>query len=132
MLAAASTAQAGVIVSPTAVLSNSMGNFGDGFDIGNVIDQSGLSAGFTSDADYATYLSTSPTHAVGGSPDEYWVSSTATTTGSIVFDLGADYSVERLAIWQGAYRIRLNSPLATSMESHWKRHQTWPSAVPRR
>lgn len=102
VLAAASTAQAGTILSPTAVVSNSMGEFDSQHDIGNVIDQSGLSGGFTSGTtDYSDYLLTSPTHVAaskGGSP---WLSNNGNTTGSIVFDLGGFYSIERLAIWQG-------------------------------
>lgn len=101
-LAAASTAQAELILSPTAFVSNSMGEstFSD-LDIGNVIDQSGLSSNFTSGTtNYATYLSTPPTHATMFSGDS-WQSASGNSTGSIVFDLGDLYNIERLAIWQG-------------------------------
>lgn len=99
MLGPSATAQAGLILSPTAVVSNSIGEIAASVEIGNVIDQSGLSSGFVSGAtDYATYIAAAPTHSRLGT-DLFWLGPAA--TGNIVFDLGSAYSIERLAIWQG-------------------------------
>ena len=101
-LAAASSAQAAVILAPTVVVSNSMGEYSSDADIGNAIDQSGLSTSYiTGVTNYATYLASSPTHFSAGGHDLFWRSDNGTVTGSIIFDLGDLYSVERLAIWQG-------------------------------
>lgn len=94
------TAEAEFIVSPTSVVSNSMGESTSSRDIGNVIDQSGLSGGFVSGTtDYSDYLLTSPTHSTS-KLGVSWLSNSA-PPGNIVFDLGAEFTIERLAIWQG-------------------------------
>ena len=95
-------ASADLILSPTSVVSNSMGSFSTALDVGNVIDRSGLSAGFTSGVtNYSTYIAMAPTHMSGLIPNISWQSASGNTTGNLVFDLGDIYNIERLAIWQG-------------------------------
>jgi hypothetical protein len=61
-----SNAGATVIVSPTAVLSNSLGTYPCcGYTIQSIRDQSGLTAGFASGTtDFDAYLSTNPRHTI--------------------------------------------------------------------
>ena len=96
-LSVGTMAQAGTIVQPTGV-STSMGSFDAGFDIGNTINQSGLSQTYTSGVDdFDTYVGLNPTHS--GSSGFRWASSTGTTTGTITFDLGSIITTTRLALW---------------------------------
>ncbi|MEN1678577.1 MAG: discoidin domain-containing protein [Planctomycetota bacterium] len=100
------SAHADLILSPVSVVSNSLGDRTDE-PVASVIDQSGLSGGFTSGVtDYATYLSTSPTHVARVDNGGQWRSTSGNTTGSIVFDLGQPYTIERFAIWQGGSNAR--------------------------
>jgi len=92
-------AHADVILSPTAVLQNTAGDFSSDFDILQAIDQSGLSANFTSGVtDFDTYLAGNPTHTLDAIGNEYF-SPEGVNAGIIDFDLGAEYSINRLALW---------------------------------
>ena len=76
-----------------------MGDFSSSFDIGNIIDQSGLSDVYTSGVtDFDTYVATDPTH-TGNIVNSHWFSSNGTLTGNIDFDLGSSLTVSRIALW---------------------------------
>ncbi len=94
----ATPAHADVIRSPTSVVLNTMGEYGPNFQDTDVIDQSGLSAGFTSGtSDFDTYLASNPTHE--GNSLHAWYGSLNVVTGSVGYDLGASHSITRLALW---------------------------------
>ncbi len=96
-LSVGTMAQAGTIVQPTGV-STSMGSFSASFDIGNTIDQSGLSQTYTSGVDdFDTYVGLNPTHS--GSSGFRWSSIRGNNTGTITFDLGSILTTTRLALW---------------------------------
>lgn len=96
-LASGSDADAGAILSPVAVLSNTGGSSGTGFEITNTIDQSGLSTGFVSGVDdFDTYLATNPLHS---SQTGEWFSQIGPLRSVIVYDLGQSFLVSRMALW---------------------------------
>ena len=98
LLGAPSGALAGVILSPTAVVSNSMGETQSTIDATR--NGSGLSIPFTSGvSDFDTYLALSPLHEWIFTDGSEWFSTAGVTQGTIVYDLGALYSVNRLALW---------------------------------
>ena len=87
-----------VIRSPTAVIQNTAGDFGPLNIIEKTIDQSGLIAGFTSGgSDFDTYINSNPTHRVDF--DTEWNAPKGVLTSTIDYDLGAEYSITRLALW---------------------------------
>jgi hypothetical protein len=92
-------AGATLILSPVAALGNTLGEFGTCCDIGNMIDQSGLSVGFASGVDdFDIYLASNPTHSFLFQ-DQEWIGSVGVLSGTIDLDLGASYLVDRLALW---------------------------------
>lgn len=99
VLGLAASAEAGAIRSPTAVLANTGGDFSGAYDIGNVIDHSGLSAGFTSGVtDFDTYLAGAPTHTIIAPDFEHFTPS-GVNASTIDFDLGGIFSILRMAYW---------------------------------
>ena len=87
------------IRSPVSAVVNAGGEFDSDRDIGNTIDQSGLSVGFTSGVtDFDAYLATNPTHTVRAIGQEYFTVE-GNTAAVITYDLGAVYTVDRLALW---------------------------------
>lgn len=105
---------ASAILSPTAVISNTAGEYAAG-DLAHVHDQSGLSAGFTSGVtDFDTYLAGNPTH-TDSYPGFEWFSIEDVTAGTIVFDLGADYLVDRFALWNEEYTGLASVTVTTSL-----------------
>jgi hypothetical protein len=64
--------------------------------ISNIINQSGLSASYTSGVtNFDSYVSTTTT--AGLSSNNVWQSSSV--TGFVTFDLGASYNIDALALW---------------------------------
>jgi len=85
------------IISPVSATATS--EFSAVYDIGNTIDQSGLSTGFISGVtDFDTYLATNPTHTLIADDNE-WFTAIDVTTATVIYDLGAAFSVDRLALW---------------------------------
>jgi hypothetical protein len=115
----ASIAQAGVILAPTAVLlgAGTIGQIGTSGT--NMINQSGLSTHYTSGVtNFATYTSSGVTHAQADGAS--WLSASSRRAGYVIFDLGADYLVSQLALWNGAAGINASVngfSLSTSMTS---------------
>ncbi len=100
-LSVGTMAQAGTIVQPTGV-STSMGSLNAAFDIGFIIDQSGLSQTYTSGVDdFDTYVGLNPTHS-GSGTNVRWANASGNTTGTITFDLGSILTTTRLALWNAA------------------------------
>ncbi|WP_054763465.1 hypothetical protein [Methylomonas koyamae] len=104
-------ALAGTILSPIAVINNTIGNykgiagFPEDTDETPMFNQSGLSLGFTSGVtDFAAYIGSNPTH-IGGTPEigNGWISPAyCPCTGTLDFDLGANYSIKQMALWNMA------------------------------
>ncbi len=98
-VATASPVAAGFITSPTAVLLNTGGEFDGTAAITNVIDQSGLSTGFTSGVtDFDTYLAGNPTHTPSYNGNE-WFTPFGDNSSTVIFDLGVTGSINRIALW---------------------------------
>lgn len=95
--AIATTAHATVILSPVAATASS--DSGPGYEIGNTINQSGLSGGFTSGVtDFDAYLASNPTHTLTAANYE-WFGAFGTTSATVTYDLGSAWLVDRLALW---------------------------------
>lgn len=106
-----------VILSPTAISQNTLGDRDGNVDIGNVIDQSGLSSAFTSGVtDFDTYLGSNPTHSFLAQNNE-WFAPDGEFFGAIDFDLGAVYDVDRIAIWNEDATGVAGFELFTSLDS---------------
>lgn len=91
-------ASAGAILSPTSVVSNTAGDFGAGFTIVNTINGSGLPAFTSGVTDFGTYLGGNPLHSFN--PGTEWFSpNNGVRTSTIVYDLGASYTITRMALW---------------------------------
>jgi hypothetical protein len=92
-------ADATVILSPVAVLVNTLGQESNCCDIGAIFDQSGLSLGFTSGVtDFDNYLALDPRHSPWFQDQEFF-GPVGALSGTIVLDLGASFLVDRLALW---------------------------------
>ena len=97
LCALAQLSNAGLITS--AVSATASSEFSASYDIGNTIDQSGLSSGYTSGVtDFATYLGTNPTHTLTASNFE-WFTPANVTTATVVYDLGSALNLLNLALW---------------------------------
>ncbi len=89
---------AGVIIDPTAVTSN-VADSGSSYAIINTINQSGLSTGYTSGVtNFDTYLASGPTHTFIAAGFE-WFAALGVHSATLIYDLGALYNVDRLAVW---------------------------------
>ena len=99
----ATTASAGVITSGT-VYNNTGGVYGAGYEVENISNQSGLSAGYTDGVtDFDAYIAVTPTHATEESDGGSWLSAGVQGLPYILdFDLGSSQLVSTLALWNGA------------------------------
>jgi hypothetical protein len=89
--------QAGTIIQPVGVTS-SMGESPGSVALIHLIDQSGLSVGYTSGVtDFDGYIAGNPTHEIAN--DTYWISSASATTGNLDFDLGGLRIIQAMALW---------------------------------
>ena len=97
----AESSRAAAILSPTSVVANTLGELAAGFEDENLINQSGLSSGFTSGVtDFGTYIGSSPTHlGPGNSGSVGYASPNSITTGDIEFDLGGVFQITRMVLW---------------------------------
>ena len=92
-------ATASVILSPTAVVGNTMGTGVNGGSTANIINQTGLSSGFVSGVtDFSAYLATGPIHETN---DEFnaWAGENGPVLGDLDFDLGSTFLLSSLALW---------------------------------
>ena len=93
-----------VILSPTAVTTNTMGTYPCcSYNELDMINRNGLISPFTSGVtDFSAYIATDPQHTVAASGFE-WFSPADVTSGTLVFDLGTTYLVDRVAAWADEY-----------------------------
>ena len=105
----ASAARAGVILQPASASTN-MGSAGGGISPSNTRNQSGLSAGYTSQVtDFDAYIAGNPTHDITiGNGSTVWASATGTTTGNFDFALGGTFTVESFALWNAGGNVGFN------------------------
>lgn len=96
-----SGASAATIIGATGATASS--TVGASYDIGNTIDQSGLSAGYTSGVtDFDIYIGTNPSHSYVAIDNE-WFSAFNVTVATINYDLGSVMSIDRIALWNDEY-----------------------------
>jgi len=94
---AAPSVHAAVTVQPTDVSTN-MGE-GFGSSLVNLINQSGLTPGYTPLVTvFDDYIATGPTTEAGVN-ETSWLSNFGTPTGTIDFDLGTNHTIVSMALW---------------------------------
>jgi hypothetical protein len=94
-----SMATASVILSPTAVVGNTLGTWVNGGSTTNIINQTGLSSGFVSGVtDFSAYLATDPIHATNDE-DNAWSGENGPVLGNLDFDLGDTFLLSSLVLW---------------------------------
>ncbi|MCA9023743.1 MAG: discoidin domain-containing protein [Planctomycetaceae bacterium] len=100
LLNGALSAQAGIVLAPSSVVANNMGNT---TQLDRAYNQVHLSHTYTSGAtDFDAFLAQGVTHnSVPGS--SRWQSSNNITTGAIDFDLGGAYRIDRIVMWDGGF-----------------------------
>lgn len=80
-------------------VTTDMGTFGSFAPLPRVIDQSGLSQTYVSGVtDFDTYVPTT-THVGINNGSASWSSALNHKTGNVVFDLGAEITIDALALW---------------------------------
>lgn len=111
------SANAGTITSGT-IVSNDMGELYSATGINNINNRSGLATAFNSGIDdFDAYLATpGAIHSYFGATE--WFSNNA-LTGSIIFDLGDIYNVDRLAIWNEDSQGIATFTVSTSTINTW-------------
>lgn len=110
--AVAASAHAGVIVSPTAITANA--TF-PGYDVGDLINQSGLTAGFVSGVtDFDAYIAGDPRHS--WALENEWFSPFNTAGAVLEMDLGATFKLLSLALWTDEYWGAGKVTIATSTD----------------
>lgn len=93
----AGTANAGTMISPVSV-SSDMGEFSGDFALAYLIDQSGLSAGYTSGVtDFDTYFAGNPT--ADDSEFSYWFPPANGPMGYLQFDFAQTVTLASMAVW---------------------------------
>lgn len=95
-------ANAGVILSIDSVIENSMGenNCCNDFLV-DMLNQQGLSSNYVSGVtDFATFTSSGVTHSASDATS--WLSAQSVLSGYLIFDLGAEYSINNFVMWNGA------------------------------
>ena len=118
-----SIAHSGAILQPVAATTTA-GEYNSNWVAVNAINQSGLSAGYTSGVtDFYTYVSSGPTHTVDAG--NTWFSTSGVTTGYFDLDLGGTYTVQALALWnesqdsslQGVYEFALYGDVSSDFST---------------
>jgi hypothetical protein len=98
-LIAATPSWASYVLSPTGVYSNSAGHLDSTYAIENTINQSGLETGFVSGfTEWNSYFAGSPVHDTSPEMQE-WYAPLGITTATLTFDLGGNYSIDQIALW---------------------------------
>jgi hypothetical protein len=101
------SAAAGVLLSPVAVTETDLGTNDPATPLVSMINQAGLDKPFASGVtDFDAYFTTgAPAFAQAG-PGEWWssVDFSLPVEGHLDFDLGAVYTIDRLAIWNRTLR----------------------------
>ena len=91
-------AQASVIIAPVSVTVTSGGTVGSFWAVDNVINQSGLSVGYTPVVtSFEDYLALKPTHS--GALNTEWFSGQEARSARLTFDFGKEVTLFKLALW---------------------------------
>ncbi len=94
-----------VIISPVAVTENGLGTFNDDVVLENTIDHSGLAKAFVSgEISFDEYVFEGASPRSDNDFHNYWQSGLSLNgqfAGALDFDLGEEYLVDRLAVWNG-------------------------------
>lgn len=99
-------AEASVITSPQSVVNNTMGTF-PGYPEDNMLNQSGLSATFTSGVTkFDSYIAQGPSHAFQNTLS--WFSPSGANTGRLDYALGGVFLIDRLALWNESAFFAVN------------------------
>ena len=94
----AESAFSSIIIQPASA-STTAGGVSGFVNISHTVDQSGLSAGYTSGVDdFDVYLASNPTHANAPSANRF-TSASNEVPGQIDFDLGGTFTIESFASW---------------------------------
>ncbi|MCG8544181.1 MAG: VPLPA-CTERM sorting domain-containing protein [Alphaproteobacteria bacterium] len=108
------TTRAATIIS--AVDATASSTFSPSVDIGNTIDQSGLSIGYSSGVtDFDAYIALNPTHTILSANAE-WFSATVATSAQVTYDLGSAFTIDRIALWNEEGRGILTTDISTSLD----------------
>ena len=107
---------ASVITSPTGATASS--TFSADYDIGNTIDESGLSISFVSGTtNFDTYLAGNPIHSVVAI-NNVWFTALDVTQAIVTYDLGKPLTVDRLALWNEAFSGFGTGRISYSLDGH--------------
>lgn len=87
---------AAVILSPVGIVSVSGGTFNPTFAVSNLINGSVTSSFISGVTDFNTYTASSTSSTDNGIP---WTAAAGNSTATITFDLGEQYKLTAMAIW---------------------------------
>ena len=114
-----SSASASTILGASGIIQNTLGDRDFTADIGNIIDQSGLSTAYVSGVtDFDAYLAAGPLHA-SDARDNDWFANSGITSGIVDFDLGGIYSLDRIALWNEDVAGVSQANIFTSLDSQF-------------
>jgi hypothetical protein len=102
LFCSAASLYAGTMLSPVAVTETDLGTNDPTTPLMSMINQAGLDKPFTSGAtDFDAYLTTGAQPFAQAGPGEWWssVDFSLPVEGQLDFDLGAVYTIDRMAIW---------------------------------
>lgn len=89
-------AQAATIIG--AVSATATSETSSTYGIQNAINQSGLSAGYTSGVtDFDAYIASGPTHSLSATTE--WFGAFGTLADTLIFNLGSVFDIGRIALW---------------------------------
>ncbi|HYG21902.1 MAG TPA: hypothetical protein VEH04_03905 [Verrucomicrobiae bacterium] len=92
-----------VVLSPASVVGNTLGESAPEASVTNMINQSGITTPFVSGSThFDTYFATPSTVFANATASNNWQSEVVFTlplAGTLDFDLGATYNVDKIAIW---------------------------------
>jgi hypothetical protein len=108
------SANAGVIVGPVGATATN--EFSATFDIGNTIDQSGLSLNYVSlVTNFESYIASMPSHSLLAAGLE-WFTEGDVLTATVVYDLGAVYDIYAIALWNEEFSGFGQGDISTSVD----------------
>lgn len=103
-------AQAAAIIAPVSVTASS--TIGSFWTASRVIDQSGLSIGYTAGVtDFDEYLAKGVTHS--GALNTEWQGAQEARSGRLVFDFGREVTLYKLAIWDENNSVQRSMSIST-------------------
>jgi hypothetical protein len=95
-----SDCRAGLILQPVSATAQlPMGEYGAAYADDFLVDQSGLSVGYSTGDDLDAYLASNP---IGSNGAGTWASTAGNPTGNMDFDLGGSFNVAEMVLWNFA------------------------------